>query len=78
MVVVEDRKPARHTLRSVAARRLVIFQAERQRAVEVLHREVVAGAQRLVVRIEQRLFLRVLLLEHVVDDRHVDVEQRHQ
>ena len=88
-----DRVPGRHRRAGVDAaergRRVAVDQdpvvggvhlleANRQRAVEVLDREVVPGAQRLVVRVAQRLLLGELLLEQLVDDAHVDVEQRHQ
>ena len=51
---------------------------ERERTGEVRLGEVVPQPERLEVRVEQRTLSAELLANHLLDDSHVNVEQRHE
>jgi hypothetical protein len=58
--------------------RVHLLEPDGQRALEVLFRVVVTGSECAVVRIAEGFFLGELLVEQLVDDVHIDVEQRDQ
>ena len=60
------------------ARPVHVLEMKRQRALEVFLRVVVAKPDGAMVGVEQRLLLAELLVQHLVDDRDVDLEQGHQ